>query len=181
MPRARKKERATAKESERSGPAARPGSDEAPSTGVDAAVLDELVGYNLRCAYAIQLQRFASALGPLKIRPVQFSILALVYRNPKIKQSVLGRALDIKRANIVTLLDELEQRRLLRRERSRTDRRSHVIDLTPAGTRVIVKALDRHARLEEDISHRLGARNTEKLLQLLRSFRDLDPRPALET
>jgi DNA-binding MarR family transcriptional regulator len=148
---------------------------------VDAAVLDELVGYNLRCAYAVQLQRFASALGPLKIRPVQFSILALVHRNPKIRQSDLGRALDIKRANIATLLDELEQRRLLKRERSRVDRRSHVIELTPAGTRVIVKALDLHARMEEDVSRRLGARDTNKLLQLLRSFRNLEPDPSLDT
>jgi len=44
---------------------------------------------------------------------VQLSVLGLIFNNPRLKQADLGRALDIKRANVVTLLDELEDRKLI--------------------------------------------------------------------
>lgn len=146
---------------------------------MDPTVLEELVGFNLRRAYSVQLQRFASVFRPLKIRPVQYSILTLIHHNPKIGQSELGKALDIKRANIVTLLDELGQRGLLLRHRDSNDRRSLVLDLTPSGRRLTAKLLDLHERLEEDLARSLGARDKERLLALLKKFRGLNPQPEL--
>lgn len=151
--------------------------DAQPPSDIDLSILDELVGYNLRRAHHVQLQRFASVFGPLEIRPVQLSILAVVYHNPGIKQSELGRAMDIKRANIVTLLDELEQRSLLTRRPARDDKRSHVIRLTANGRRLTKKILELHAELDRDMARRLGQAQKEQLLQLLRAFRRLGPAP----
>lgn len=152
-------------------------------TGADAKAvcfeLDEVIGYNLRRAYSVQLQRFTRVFGPLGIRPVQFSILALVHAHPALKQSELGKRLNVKRANIVTLLDELAQRDLLTRQRSETDRRSHVLALTPAGRKLAIKLLDLHAQLEENLAQELGLRQRDQLLQLLKKFRQLDPQPDL--
>jgi DNA-binding MarR family transcriptional regulator len=146
------------------------------STAV-ALGLDDLVGYNLRRAYGVQMQRFTSVFGPLSIRPVQMSILGLIYENPGLRQSELGKMLDIKRANMVPLLDELGHRGLVRRRPADTDRRSHVLELTPAGKKLTIKLLELHARLEENLAQVFGASERGQLLRLLKKFRQLDPEP----
>ena len=89
------------------------------SAEIDASLdLENLVGYNLRRAHAVQRQRFASVFGPEGIRPVLLSALGLIYETPKLRQSDLGKLLEVKRANVVTMLDELEQRGLIERRRS---------------------------------------------------------------
>lgn len=139
--------------------------------------LDDLLGYNLRRAHGVQLQRFTSVFAPYRIRPVQLSILGLIHEHPRLRQSDLGRALDIKRANIVTLLDELERRNLIVRQPAHADRRSYVLELTPAGKRLTVELLDLHARLEENLAQHLGVRDRDHLLRLLKKFRHLQPAP----
>lgn len=142
--------------------------------------LEALVGYNLRRAHSVQRARFLAVFGPHGIRPVQLSILGLVRDHPRIKQSDLGRALEIKRANIVALLDELEDRHLIVRKRAKTDRRVYVLELTPTGRKVAAELLTLHARLEEDLVSCLGARERAQLLKLLKKVRRLGTFPALD-
>jgi DNA-binding MarR family transcriptional regulator len=155
---------------------AKPSGGQKPS-GLD---LENLIGYNLRRAHGVQLQRFRAVFAPLSIRPVQLSILGLIYEHRQIKQSELGRALDIKRANIVSLLDQLERRKLIERQPARTDRRSLVLQLTPAGKKLTKELLELHERLEDDLAKHLGARERDQLLKLLKAFRKLQTSPGLE-
>jgi DNA-binding MarR family transcriptional regulator len=147
---------------------------------VPALILDDVLGYNLRRAHGVQRQRFSSVFSPYRIRPVQLAILGLIYAKRRLKQAELARALDIKRANIVTLLDELEQRNLVVRRPERTDRRSRALELTPAGKRLTTELLDLHARLEESAVQHLGRRDRDQLLRLLKKFRKLEAAPYLD-
>jgi DNA-binding MarR family transcriptional regulator len=142
------------------------------------AGLDELVGYNLRRAHGVQKQRFAAVFGPLGIRPLTLSALGTIHDHPGISQTELGRLLNIKRANMVPLMAELEGRGLIVRRPSNQDRRIHVISLTPAGQKFTVRLLDLHARLEDDLARSLGAEDRDRLVELLRRFGRLagDPR-----
>ncbi len=142
--------------------------------------LDNVLGYNLRRAHGVQRQRFNSVFAPYRIRPVQLAILGLIYERTRLKQADLGRALDIKRANIVTLLDELEQRNLIVRRPERTDRRSRALELTPAGKRLTAELLDLHTRLEQSAVEHLGQRDRDQLLRLLQKFRKLQTSPYLD-
>jgi DNA-binding MarR family transcriptional regulator len=142
--------------------------------------LENVLGYNLRRAHGVQRQRFAAVFAPHSIRPVQLSVLGLILDNPRLKQADLGRALDIKRANIVTLLDELEDRKLITRNRAHGDGRAHVLQLTPAGRKLVVELLDLHTRLEEHLAESLGARDRDLLLRLLKKFRQLNTSPELD-
>jgi DNA-binding MarR family transcriptional regulator len=151
-----------------------------PRKSPDLTFLDNLVGYQLRRAHGLQIQRFTSVFGPLNIRPVQLSILGLIHYNPGLRQSELGRALDIKRANIVTLLDELEQRKLVTREPAHADRRSHVLRLTAQGRQLTAKLLNLHERLERNLAESLGVRQRDQLMKLLKSYRALNPAPELD-
>jgi DNA-binding MarR family transcriptional regulator len=150
-------------------------------SSTDTTMLESFVGYNLRRAAGVQSQRFKAIFGPHDIRPVQLSILTLLHHNPELRQSMLGKALDIKRANVVTLLDELEDRGLVARRPSETDRRSHVLEFTPAGRKLTTKLLGLHAKLEGDLARALGGEEArDRLLTLLKVFRGLDPEPQIE-
>jgi DNA-binding MarR family transcriptional regulator len=142
--------------------------------------LENVLGYNLRRAHGVQRQRFAAVFAPHSIRPVQLSVLGLILENPRLKQADLGRALDIKRANIVTLLDELEERKLITRNRAHGDGRVHVLQLTPAGRKLVTELLDLHMRLEEHLAQSLGPRDRDLLLRLLQKFRKLNTSPELD-
>jgi DNA-binding MarR family transcriptional regulator len=144
----------------------------------DSLDLESVTGYNLRRAHGVQRQRFAAMFAPYAIRPVQLSILGLLRNHPRMKQSDLGRALEIKRANIVVLLDELEQRELIVRKPAETDRRAYVLELTPAGQKMAANLLAMHARLEAEVEAQLGTRDRDRLIELLKKFRRLETGPS---
>jgi DNA-binding MarR family transcriptional regulator len=154
--------------------------EEAPSACYDSTFAEGLVGYNLRRAYAVHMQRFTAVFGKLNIRPVQFTLLGHLYNNPGLNQSQMGRALDIQRANLVTLLDELEQRGLVRREMSKDDRRSRVLSLTADGKRLTDKIFRLSALMEQDLDNQVGKEQRLKLVELLRAVRSLDPNPSFD-
>lgn len=143
------------------------------------AELDDLVGYNLRRAHSVQKQRFAALFGPLGIRPVTLSVLGTIHDHPGITQTALGKRLNIKRANMVPVMTELEGRGLIARRPDHEDRRVHVVSLTPAGRKFASRLLDLHMRLEEDLARSLGERERDQLVQLLKRFRQLESEPDL--
>jgi DNA-binding MarR family transcriptional regulator len=148
----------------------------APAFGV---ALDELMGYNLRRAHGVQKQRFAAVFGPLGIRPVTLSVLGTIYEKSGIAQAELGKRLNIKRANMVPVMAELEGRGLIVRRPADNDRRAHVVALTPAGLKFTRKLLALHRRLEDDMAKALGLRERDQLLQLLMRYRNLATEPEL--
>jgi DNA-binding MarR family transcriptional regulator len=142
--------------------------------------LDNVMGYNLRRAHGVQKQRFAAVFGPLGIRPVTLTALGTIYDNPGITQAELGKKLNIKRANMVPVMAELESRGLIVRRPSDNDRRAHVVALTPAGRKLTVKLLELHRRLDDDLAKALGRRERDLLLQLLKRFRKLATEPEID-
>jgi len=142
--------------------------------------LDELIGYNLRRAHALQKQRFEAIFGPLGVRPVTLSALGTIYDNPDIKQTELGKRLHIKRANMAPLLAELGERGLISRRPSDTDRRAQLVALTPSGRKLATRLLELHDRLEADLLRSLGAKEGKQLLELLKKFRRLTPNPEID-
>jgi DNA-binding MarR family transcriptional regulator len=158
------------------GPAVRHG--RAPPE-VDDTQLDSFVGYNLRRAAAKQRERFRSVFERYDIRPVQLTVLTLLNDNASMRQAALGKALEIKRANVVTLLAELEQRGLIERRLSSTDRRSYVVELTEHGLELTRELLTLHAKLEADLARALGRTELKSLVTALRAFRGVDSKPKL--
>lgn len=76
------------------------------------------------------------------LEPQQYMLmLALrglpVGRDPSIRE--LAERLQLRHHSVVELVDRLEQRQLLRRERSRTDRRQVFVHLTPRGEKILTR------------------------------------------
>jgi DNA-binding MarR family transcriptional regulator len=60
-----------------------------------------------------------------------------VGREPSIRQ--LAERMQLRHHSVVELVDRLERRQLLRRERSRTDRRQVLLHLTPRGEKILTR------------------------------------------
>ena len=100
---------------------------------INMASLPDLIGYNLRCAQVTVFQHFNKTIGETEISPPQYGALALINANPGISQSAIASALSFDRSTLVQIIDRLEDRKLVVREVSATDRRSHALKLTNLG------------------------------------------------
>jgi DNA-binding MarR family transcriptional regulator len=133
----------------------------------DLAGLDEHVGYMLRRAQLAVFGDFIAGQHGAVARPGQFSILAVIDRNPGLSQTRVCAALGIKRANLVGVINELESLGLVRRDASPKDRRSNRLHLTPAGQRALRSSLDGQAEHEARITQLLGVAGRRSLLKQL--------------
>jgi DNA-binding MarR family transcriptional regulator len=77
--------------------------------------------------------RFAARCQELGLTPSQAAVLRLVGRTPGLSQRTLADRVGTVPSRIVTLIDGLEQRGLVARTRSGTDRRNYELHLTAEG------------------------------------------------
>ncbi len=139
---------------------------------IDLGPLPELAGYVLRRAQLAVFQDFWRAFAPFDIRPAQYAVLIIIERNPGLRQSQISAALNIKRANLVALLDSLESRGLAKREPVASDRRSYALHLTEQGTALMQKLAEVSASHEARIEAQIGAAGRRELLRLLHGVID---------
>ncbi|MEG3179608.1 MarR family winged helix-turn-helix transcriptional regulator [Sphingomonas sp. LT1P40] len=105
--------------------------------------LGPLVGYHLRRAFAAFAGDFAAAMDGTNMRQVLVGILAVVAGSPRINQGAVGRVLGIKRANMVSLINELVDAGLITREVDPGDRRAFALGITPSGRAMLTDCMAR--------------------------------------
>jgi DNA-binding MarR family transcriptional regulator len=129
--------------------------------------LEDLVGYHLRRASVFDLQGAVPALEPAGTRPVPMSVLLSIVETPGISSADICRALGMKRANIVSILADLEERGLLLRETDTSDQRIQRLFPTRRGEEEAVRWLRLIAKHERSMLGRLSAAEQNELRQLL--------------
>lgn len=150
------------------------------SPATHLADLDCQVGYMLRQAQLAVFADFITKQRGSVLRPGQFSILAVIGRNPGLSQTKVCTALGIKRANLVAAIDALEVLGLVRRAASVTDRRSNRLHLTPVGQRALHATLETQAEHEAHITRVLGISGKRALLKQLAKLRELGKTRSVE-
>jgi DNA-binding MarR family transcriptional regulator len=93
--------------------------------------------------------RFGERLEPLGLKPAHAGILRVIRQADGLSQQALGEKLGVFPSRLVALLDELEERGLVERRDSPTDRRSYALYLTGAG-RDALEQIGRVAREHQD-------------------------------
>lgn len=157
----------------RTSPRKRAGNDTPRQLDADEIGLDALVGH---AGYAVRrfqiwiFQDFIKTLGEVDIRPTQYSVLTVIGANPGLSQMAVAKRLGIERARLVHLLDSLEQRKLVKRVKSKTDRRSHALHLTAPGETALAKFKRLAAEHERHVEAKIGKENRQRLLQILAGF-----------
>lgn len=129
-------------------------------------VLDELIGYHLRRASGAFGADFMVVMEGTGLRQALFAILAVVSKSPRINQSTVGKLLGIKRANMVSLINELTDMGLIDRMDDPQDRRALSLTVTEAGTALLQEGLQRIRGHEK----RMLAGFTEGEKQILREL-----------
>ena len=77
----------------------------------------------------------------------QFGVLEAIFHLGPLSQRELGRKILRSSGNITMVIDNLEKRRLVRRERDASDRRQFIVHLTDEGQKLIEKIFPSHAAL----------------------------------
>jgi MarR family transcriptional regulator for hemolysin len=79
----------------------------------------------------------------------------------ELTQNRLAELCDLDKTTMVVTIDELERAGLAERRPSRTDRRAHVISVTPAGERLVAEGQEVVARITDDVLAALPAAERE--------------------
>ena len=147
---------------------------------IDLGPLPNLAGYMLRRAQLAVFQDFWRNYAQFDIRPAQYAVLIVIERNPGLRQSQISSALNIKRANLVALLDSLESRGLAKRVPVASDRRSYALHLTEQGTALMQKLAEVSAEHEARVGAIIGEAGRKELLRLLQGVTDAVGTPTAE-
>ena len=146
-----------------------PNLDTAVPGGLDHGRLMRLLGYNLAQATIPSFKVYEREIGqPLKLRQVEFSILVLLASNADVTQKKLSLALNVPAPNLTVILDRMQQRELLERTRSTTDRRVQYVSLARKGSALLRRAEGAAANMEKDLLRHLSSAEQGILFELLK-------------
>lgn len=145
-------------------PAARPAHQP-----LSLGVLSDVLGYHIAQAAVTTYATFESHIGqPHNLRKVEYSLLMLLLANGPLTPKRLGHALALSAPNLTLLLDRLQGRGLIRRERSTTDGRSQNIVLTDDGRHLAAVTAVAAGPMERELDDRLSRAERLMLIELLR-------------
>jgi MarR family transcriptional regulator, 2-MHQ and catechol-resistance regulon repressor len=134
----------------------------------EARALDALVKL-VRCVASVQA-RLAPGIRAEGLSPNQFGVLEALYHLGPLEPCELGPKLLTSRPNVVLLVDQLEERGLVRRAPVEGDRRRVRVELTAAGRRAIARAFPQHARRVVEAMSPLSQDEQDQLGRLCRQL-----------
>ena len=141
--------------------------DNTPESPGELGGLNDILGLRIRLAHGAVYRHFAETFVDLGLTQKQVSALWLVGDRPGISQIALGGRLRMDRATTMTIVNRLQERAFMRRERSTSDGRKQALYLTDAGAAALVQAkaaIDQH---EGWLKGRFSAEEIEKLVEML--------------
>jgi DNA-binding MarR family transcriptional regulator len=123
------------------------------------ALLDHLARVGRRAA--------ETAVAPDALRPRHLVLLTLLRDHGAANQQALAEALGLDPSNVVGLLNDLEDRRLVTRRRDPADRRRHIVELSELGGTELSLAEQRLLCVEDQVFRALSAEERAQLHHLL--------------
>lgn len=114
--------------------------------------------------------RFAAAVGELDLTPPQVAVLRVVGQQPGLNQQAVAARLGVLPSTVVTLVDRLEARGLVQRERSSTDRRQYALRLSASAADELRRLREVVRRHDEAMTAALDADERAQLLTLLQKI-----------
>ena len=137
---------------------------------VDTSYLQTLLGYNARRAALVIIERFIQDMASFDLRPVDFSVLSVIFHNPGVTSRQLCAALSILPPNLVGLIKALEKRELIERRPHPQDGRALGLHTTAAGQQLMKQAEKQAAETERLVAHRLAPQEQQQLIALLQKI-----------
>jgi DNA-binding MarR family transcriptional regulator len=124
-------------------------------------------------------RQFTQVLNAWELNSSHYGILLLLEAIGQASQQHLVQILTIDRANMVALLDVLEQRGFIERQADPLDRRRHAVKLTAVGHEELQQILHAREKVDEAFFAGLDNEEQETLHRLLvKLFTSLAERPS---
>ena len=124
----------------------------------------------LQRAAALSAARVEAAVHPFSLSASQFGVLDTLHTRGAVHQQELAEALGRSKAQMTAIIDALESRALVRRERHPTDRRFITVHLTDAGIQLHTDALPARSAAIVDLMSELSGEQRARLGASLPSF-----------
>jgi DNA-binding MarR family transcriptional regulator len=138
----------------------------------DLGELADVVGFHIRLAHVAVYRHFAETFSDLDLTQKQVSVLWLVGDHPGISQIAVGQRLQMDRATTMTIVNRLQERGFLRRERSTSDARKQALFLTAEGRDALATARGCIAEHEAWLKGRFTPDEVKKLVEMLARIHD---------
>ena len=129
--------------------------------------LESMPGHLLRRCHQIGVAIFLEACAEHDLTPLQFAVLQTLVNDGAQDQVTLGGATAMDRTSIALLVRNLEQRGLLKREKSSRDQRAKIVTITAAGRKLLKTALPAVEAAQQRILAPLDQAEADRLLELL--------------
>ncbi|GAB5387331.1 MAG: winged helix DNA-binding protein [Alphaproteobacteria bacterium] len=123
---------------------------------LDRGPLPGFLGWLLRRAERVCMTWHRDLMQEYAITPSQFEVLSLIRHNSGASQSAIARAVGVDRSTMVSLIDKLEAKELIKRMPDPVDRRAHQMHITDQGQtfhdELFAKAMERDRKFTADLS-----------------------------
>jgi DNA-binding MarR family transcriptional regulator len=129
-------------------------------------------GFLLRRTHQISAAVFESACAEVGLTPAQYGVLTVLAAEPGLDQTRLARALAFDKVTVMRVLEGLEERRLVLRERSTVSRRQMTVSLTPQGQTLLRAAREPAERAYQRLLSPLTPAQRGQFIELLQSITD---------
>ena len=133
----------------------------------DIGELNDIVGFHIRLAHGAVYRHFAETFADHDLTQKQVSVLWLVDEHPGVSQVEVGQQLRMDRATTMTIVNRLQDRGFMRRERSATDGRKQALFLTSGGSKALDKAKHAIREHEDWLKDRFAPEEVDKLVEML--------------
>jgi DNA-binding MarR family transcriptional regulator len=151
--------------------------DNNASKELDWGLLGGSVGPRVRVLRNALTARSIAVSAPHGLPTGSLTVLSLVAANPGSSQTALAERAGLNKSALVGIIDQLEQRGLIARDRSTTDRRRYGVTVTPEGEQAMQALFAAVNEEERPVRDALGAADMGVLLALLdRAIGALEPR-----
>jgi DNA-binding MarR family transcriptional regulator len=145
----------------------KPADEIGPQPDQEIESLTDIVGFHIRLAHGAVYRHFTETFADLDLTQKQVSVMWLVDEHPGISQIDLGQRLSMDRATTMTIVNRLQDRDLLRRERSSSDGRKQALHLTDAGALALARSKEAVRAHEAWLKSRFTPQEVEKLVEML--------------
>lgn len=138
-----------------------------PVTLAEPPGLAASTGYLLARVGADSRRRWARTLSDLHVTPHHYSLLLVLDQHGPMSQRRLSEYIGIDPRNLVPLIDQLQDRGLLRREPDGADRRRYAVTLAPRGGDTLATLRKTAEKVERDMLAPLTSGEQQVLHRLL--------------
>lgn len=124
-------------------------------------------GYLLHKAALMMAEEAEAGLEAAGMKTRDFFVLASLAGAPDLSQQDLSQLLNLDPTTVVSVIDDLEEREYVERQRNPKDRRRYLLILTPAGRKALTAADQVATELEDNFFKALSASEHTAFMSIL--------------